>query len=1062
MKTIDNDKIIKKWQDSGIFSFDNNEVNAKNVFSVDTPPPTVSGTLHMGHIFSYCHCDFIARFQRLNGANVFYPIGFDDNGLPTEKLVEKKKKIKAVSMVRNGQREEFLNICKQVIDEDEEKFEELFKSVGFSFDWTKKYQTIKPKVQKIAQISFTDLFLKGLVYISNAPVYWDATDQTALAQAEIEEKEIKSVASDILFTIHDGNVSQIINLKTEEPAPIATATIMTTRPELLPACICLLYHQDDERYNGKGTGKNFKIKMVDGTEQTMSGFNFSKKYAKTPFGLSVPILTHSDVSITKGTGLVMCCSFGDWQDTIWIKDLNLTDNTKIIISDHGRIANFHYEQEQQLSNNNEETAKKKSTLSILSQENSKNVVEARQWALQQLSEKTININGQTIPYLVKSTKITHNVKCGERSGKPLEILHKPQWYIDFGFGEKKTNRSYFINTIKTDSNDKNNQYKDQKLPTFKKISLKADKNNNVANENKEINQFQDYMLKMSDAINIFPASMQIKLTQWIKGLGYDWCISRNRFAGIPIPKIEYFVSIDKGEVIMLPTEAPEGTAAYQVIKENLIGKQQNKIVNLQELLKKEATEQNLTVKEYINQSLNGNIEQGKWLIKVNKSFTDAGMVNIKEAIQLINNSNSANLVFDTWFTSSISPQINTGKIACNQVILKAFDVDQNKLHTLLHPFDIRPQAHEIIRTWTFYTMAKSYLHAIQWNKTKEEWEIATSYFNNNTNTDNDNIHNVLPWKNIVLSGWCLASDKTKMSKSKGNIVDPVNLIKTHGADAIRYWSSTAHLGVDTPYAESNIKEGVRLVKKIINVAKFIQTYSYAQNNTNTTNLEVMDKWILLELEDVITKYTEYFLQFDYCRAREVIEEFFWKNFCDNYIEIIKGRIYGETSFAYKEKCQNINLQYNNTQITQLQQSAIYTAKTTLNAILTLLAPFVPFVTESVYLEQNNLTNDKNASVHTRGNLTKVRELIKAAVKNTNPNIKQSGQKLIEILNKIRKDKSAKSVSIKTQITHLTVPQIPNGCEFDLRCVCNAITATVDTKQNNAIDCITVQYASKTC
>ena len=286
----------KHWVDAGTYHFKNDKSRAET-FVIDTPPPTVSGLLHMGHIFSYTQADFVARYQRMSGKDVFYPMGFDDNGLPTERLVEKEKKIRATDYIKEHGREGFIALCKEVVVSAEEEFRKLFKSTALSVDWRTEYQTVNEDVRKLSQTSFLDLLKKGEAYRDFRPTYWDWVDQTAIAQAEIENKEMPGTMNEIEFTLEDGS-------------PLV---IMTTRPELLGACVAVMYHPDDanaEKYKGK--------------------------HAITPlFGVKVPMIADEAVEREKGTGIVMCCTFGDDTDKEWWRKYNLP--TRPILAKDGRI-----------------------------------------------------------------------------------------------------------------------------------------------------------------------------------------------------------------------------------------------------------------------------------------------------------------------------------------------------------------------------------------------------------------------------------------------------------------------------------------------------------------------------------------------------------------------------------------------------------------------------------------------------------------------------------------------------------------------------------------------------
>ncbi len=749
-------KIEQKWYESNLYKWNINSLATK--FAIDTPPPTVSGSLHMGHVFSYTQADFIARFKRMMGHNVFYPIGFDDNGLPTEKLTEKIIGRRGKDMPKA----EFIAECKKVVFEAETEFEKLFKALGLSFDWSQKYQTISDESIAVAHDSFNDLIQKGLIYKASNPVYWCTVDRTALAQADLEDKEKDS--EEVIFKCKIDGVEH---------------KIMTTRPELIPACVMVLYHPDDARFKA---GQMVKMPFLNN---------------------EVPLIADEAVKMDKGTGLVMCCSYGDWQDVEWIRKhkKNLIFNT--IIDKNGQIGKHNYYRSLEIII--EKAVKPKD-------EDFLNIKDARKLAISLLDNPEIK-------------PIKHTVKCAERSGMPIEIVQTEQYYIDFGLG---------------------------------------------GNGKVNAEQFKTDLLVIVDKIEFKPAHLKNRLTDWIKGLNQDWCISRDRFSGVPIP--------------------------------------------------------------------------------------------------------DSDKVFDTWFTSSLTPKLATN----------------NKE---LFPFDLRPQAHEIIRTWAFYTIVKSYLH-----------------------------ENTIPWTTVMLSGWCLAADKTKMSKSKGNIVTPMPLIEEKGADVVRYWASCSHLGVDTHYNETKFVDGKKLINKLKNVAKFIAPHKQKIDLTAIT--ETTDKWAIAKLNETIVQATKLFQEYNYCGAREVTEKFFWNIFCDNYLEIIKGRIYGEQGYAYKyDKFKNENIE-------KLQKSAATTTLVILSEILKLFAPIIPFSTEEIWSE---LFDEEN-SIHKIGNFAKT---INIQTETT-----ELGDYMLDVIEKVRKYKAEKQLSIRAEIKQLSLPNLPKQIELDLLSVINAFDAEI--------------------
>ncbi|MEQ1705728.1 MAG: valine--tRNA ligase [Rickettsiales bacterium] len=827
-KEYDHKKSEKYWQEQwvekGTYHWQD-DLPREQTFVIDTPPPTVSGVLHMGHIFSYTQADFIARYQRMAGKDVFYPMGFDDNGLPTERLVEKTKNVRGNSMPRA----DFVSLCREVVKDAEEEFRTLFKSAALSVDWRQEYQTISDDVRKISQASFIDLLQKNEAYRDFRPTYWDWVDQTAIAQAEIENKEMPGVMNEIEF----GLVACGLGLKEENTSPKALSlkpeaiVIMTTRPELLGACVAVMYHPEDT-----------------------NAAKYAGKHAITPlFGVKVPMIADEAVEREKGTGLVMCCTFGDDTDKEWWRkyklptihllgkdgklDLNTVDGGRWMVNGE--------------ENTNTTTHHSLSTIHGLK--------------LKQANAKIIELL-QAEGKLLKQTPMTHTVKCAERSGTPIEIIPTHQWFIRV-----------------------------------------ADK--------------KEALLAKGAEVKWYPEYMKIRLNQWIEGLKEDWCISRQRFFGVPIP---VWYSKRAGE-------------------------------------------------------------EGKLL------FADMAQLPIDPTIDLPKGYSREEVtadvdVLDTWATSSISPQIarfcspqNTEK---DPVLLLRSPQDWQA--------DMRPQAHEIIRTWAFYTIAKAHLHA-----------------------------NTIPWKNIIISGWCLAADKTKMSKSKGNVVTPVALIEEKGTDAVRYWASTSRLGSDTAFSEDLLKIGRKLVNKIWNASQFAALNldkiagtptTAAQDAKNGKISEALDLWILSRLNMCVIKATKGFEEFEYCDARVAIEDFFWNDFCDNYLELVKARAYNESG----ERSGG-------------QQSALYTLYHCLDAILRLFAPFVPHITEELYSHIFEEKYAKLGSIHARGNWVMASDYPYDAA------AEKSGMAAVDVLNVIRKTKSEANVSIKFPVAEVQVSAVGDGAAW---------------------------------
>ena len=345
----------KYWQDywlkEGIYKFDPN--SKKPLYSIDTPPPTVSGKLHLGHVFSYTQAEVFARYRRLAGFNVYYPFGMDDNGLPTERLVEQELKIKGSDLPRD----EFVAKCNQLVGNYHQIYRDLWQSLGFSVDWSLLYSTISPEVQKLTQTNFIKMYQAGYIYRQNSPALWCSVCQTAVAQAEVEDKSFDSIFYDLFFRDLKGN--QIV--------------VATTRPELLPACVAVFVNPADSRYLSLIGTKIF-----------------------TPLNIEVPVLTDSGVKIDKGSGVVMCCTYGDETDLAWIKQYSLPE--LIIIDSQGRF--------------NDSCS--------LESMRGHTITEGRQIIVDYLKSK--KLIGKDLP-------LVHDVGVHERCGHPIEIINTPQWFV---------------------------------------------------------------------------------------------------------------------------------------------------------------------------------------------------------------------------------------------------------------------------------------------------------------------------------------------------------------------------------------------------------------------------------------------------------------------------------------------------------------------------------------------------------------------------------------------------------------------------------------------------------
>ncbi|QOR48334.1 valine--tRNA ligase [Trueperella pecoris] len=388
------DRWGKEWEEKGTYSFDT-DTTREAVYSIDTPPPTVSGSLHVGHVFSYTHTDVVARYKRMQGMNVFYPMGWDDNGLPTERRVQNYfgvrcdpslpyeegfvpphdggdgKSIKYADQ-KPISRRNFIELCWKLTEDDEKQFEALWRHLGLSVDWKQNYQTIGAKAQKVAQAAFIRNVERGEAYQAQAPGLWDVTFQTAVAQAELEAREYPGAYHSLQFHTPDGDV-----------------TIETTRPELLPACVAVIAHPDDERY------------------QHLFG-----KTAITPvFGVEVPILPHPMAEIDKGSGIVMCCTFGDLTDVQWWRELDLPMRT--VLGKDGRLLR--------------ETPDWITT--DLGRETFAEMAGATTFSARKALVAKLEETGEIIGEIKPTTRMTNFFEKGD---KPLEIVPSRQWYIRNG------------------------------------------------------------------------------------------------------------------------------------------------------------------------------------------------------------------------------------------------------------------------------------------------------------------------------------------------------------------------------------------------------------------------------------------------------------------------------------------------------------------------------------------------------------------------------------------------------------------------------------------------------
>jgi valyl-tRNA synthetase len=793
---------MARWEAEGTYRFDRTAARP-GVYAIDTPPPTVSGSLHVGHVFSYTHTDVVARFQRMRGKVVFYPMGWDDNGLPTERRVQNYYGVRCDPSLPydaafvppdkpprqpiSVSRPNFIELCARLTAEDEGAFEDLWRHLGLSVDWAMTYATIGRDAQRVSQLMFLRLLGRSLAYQLEAPTLWDVDFRTAVAQAELEDRELAGAYHRLRFARPDGGHVEV----------------ETTRPELVPACVALVAHPDDERYRALFGG-----------------------HVVTPlFRATVPVKAHPLADPEKGSGIAMICTFGDITDVTWWRELSLP--VRAVIQPNGTIGPGRWGEPGWESADPAAAQQAHDQLTNLS------AVKARARIVDLLRESG-DLVGEPRP-------ITHRVKFYEKGDRPLEIVTSRQWF-------------------------------------FKTI------------------EFREALLARGEELQWHPEYMRARYENWVNGLNGDWCVSRQRFFGVPFP-VWYRVREDGAvdhEARLLPdehrlpvdpsTDVPEGFAAD---------------------------------------------DRGR----------PGGFVGDPD-------------VMDTWATSSVTPQIVCGWERDPDLFARTF------------PMDLRPQAHDIIRTWLFSTVLRSHLEA-----------------------------DALPWRHAAISGWVLDPDRKKMSKSKGNVVTPQALLDEHGSDGVRYWAAKGGPGVDTAFEPGQMRVGRRLAIKLLNAGKFI----LAKPDPAGPVTVAIDRGMLARLAGVVTEATEHFESYNYARALELTEGFFWQ-LCDDYLELVKGRRYGD-------------------QGPEAAGSANAALLVALSTVGRLLAPFLPFVTEEVWSWW------QEGSVH-RAPWPDAREIYRAMSAGDD-----AGELTLDaaalVLGEVRKRKSEAKRPLSTRVERVIVADAPD-------------------------------------
>ena len=855
-------KWARQWDLDGTYRFERRP--RAEVFAIDTPPPTVSGSLHVGHVLSFTHTDIIARFRRMGGQDVFYPMGWDDNGLPTERRVQNHFGVRCDPSLAHDpefvppdrpdprnpvpvSRPGFIELCERLAAEDERAFEGLFRQIGLSVDWSLSYTTIDTRSRRTAQRAFLRNLARGEAYQADAPTLWDVDFQTAVAQAEVVDREAASHWHTLAFGVPDGNPADDNpadgnpadgNPADDNPAegggtrrsPAVRPEIRpeirpevlveTTRPELLPACVALVAHPSDGRYAD-----------LVGTDVV------------TPlFGVAVPVYASVLADPGIGSGLVMVCTFGDSTDVTWWRELALP--VRPVIGPDGRllpqappgVAPEPYAQLAGLT-----------------------VTQARRRVVELLGAAGAT-RGEPRP-------VRRPVPHYERGDRPLEIVTTRQWYLRNGGRDE---------------------------------------------------QLRAALLDRGRELRWHPAHFWSRYENWVSRLAGDWLVSRQRFFGVPFP-------------VWYPLDA-DGTPGHD-----------------RPLVPDESA---------LPVDPSTDVPPG---YRAEQRGRPGGFAADPD-------------VMDTWATSSLTPQI-AGR-----------ELDDPDLFARVFPMDLRPQAHEIIRTWLFATVVRAHLE-----------------------------YGRLPWSDAAISGWVLAPDRKKMSKSAGNGVVPTAPVREYGADAVRYWAANARLGVDTAFDTGQLRVGRRLGVKLLNASRFVLGLPLPAGSGPVT--AQVDRAMLARLAGVVDAATDALDRYDHAEAADRIETFFWW-FCDDHLELVKSRAYGTSTGTAGEGGRHTAAAGGGSgagsggggsAVVAGGGSAVAALRIALDTVLRLFAPILPFVTEEIWSWW------RRGSVH-RAEWPSGEELRRVANR-PDPRVAEAAS---WVLAAVRRAKSEARVSMRAPVTQLVV------------------------------------------
>jgi valyl-tRNA synthetase len=740
-------------------------------------------------------------------------MGWDDNGLPTERRVQNLFHVRCDPRApyepdlalepasgarlkeppRIVSRRNFIELCLRTTRQDEEAFKALWRRIGLSVDWTQEYSTIDARSRHLAQASFRDLFEKGHVYSVEAPTMWDVDFQTAVAQAEVEDRPTTGAFHRLAFGVEGGAESFVI---------------ATTRPELLAACVGVTAHPTDRRY----------------------AHLFGKRAVTPLFRVPVPIFPSELADPEKGTGILMVCTFGDATDVQWWREQRLP--LRQIVGRDGRLVAIPFGAE------GWESADAEAANRFYAALRGKTVAAARKAIVELLRDPAGSAAGAEPPLRAEPEPVQHTVKYYEKGERPVEYISTRQWFVRL-----------------------------------------LDK--------------KEALLAKGDRVRWHPDFMRLRYRNWTENLQVDWCISRQRYFGVPFP-VWYPVGADGAPDHARPIVAPAGALPVDPMTDTPPGY---------------APEQRDRPGGFTGESD----------------------------------------VFDTWFTSSLTPQISSHWL-----------LDPAR-HRRLFPADIRPQSHEIIRTWAFYTIAKALLH-----------------------------DDTIPWRHAVISGWILDPDRKKMSKSKGNVVTPMHLLDEYTADGVRYWAAGARLGTDTAFDDKVFKVGKRLVTKLFNAGKFVLSQAAPAGPVQAE----LDRAFAHRLRALVEQVTASLEEFDFAHALQDTESFFWGDFTDTFIELAKGRARDG------------------------DPSAVATLRLGLSVLLRLFAPVLPYITEEIW-SWAFAAETGAASIH-RAPWPGARDFAGVAP----PADPQSFDVAVACLAAINKSKSEAGVSVGRGVTRLALAAAP--------------------------------------